>query len=275
MNDLDRGRSQRCAIAIMAKAPSAGRVKTRLSPLLSPVEAKDLGCCFLRDMTANLASAADEAPVDPYVAFAPAGSEAAFDSIVAPGTGLVLADGSRSAPPGVIGFGTCLLQAAATLFDAGYGAVALLNSDSPTLPTALLVEAARRLLAPHDRVVLGPSSDGGYYLLGIRRPHAALFAAIDWSTERVAGQTRQRAVGQGLEVIDLETWYDVDDPPSLGRLVHELSSDQARTHSSAYPAPATRAFIADNAVADRLAERGITLLVAQAATSGVHPACTP
>src|SRR5438132_907831 len=69
------GRSERCAIAIMAKAPGAGRIKTRLSPLLSPQEANALGCCFLRDMTANLVLAAETAPIDPYVAFAPAGSE--------------------------------------------------------------------------------------------------------------------------------------------------------------------------------------------------------
>jgi hypothetical protein len=95
-NDND-GRSERCAMAIMAKAPSADRVKSRLSPLLSPQEVMDLGRCFLSDMTANLARVAQDARVDPFIAFAPAGSEAAFDAIVAPGTGLVLADGSRAA----------------------------------------------------------------------------------------------------------------------------------------------------------------------------------
>jgi uncharacterized protein len=258
MSDFNGGRSERCAIAIMAKAPSAGRVKTRLSPLLSPQEARDLGCCFLSDMTANLALVAQEAPVDPFIAFAPAGTEAAFESIVAPGTRFVLADGSCAAPAGVVGFGVCLLQAAATLFDEGYGAVALLNSDSPTLPTALLLEAAHLLLVPHERVVIGPSFDGGYYLVGIRAPHAELFRAVDWSTEHVAAQTRQRALGRGLEVHDLEAWYDVDDAESLQQLVHELASDQEVHRASAYPAPATRAFLVRNALSDRLAMRGVT-----------------
>jgi uncharacterized protein len=247
------GRSERCAMAIMAKAPTAGRVKSRLSPLLSPQEATDLGRCFLSDMTANLARVARDARVDPFIAFAPAGSEAAFDAIVAPGTGLVLADGSRPAPPGVVGLGRCLLQAAASLFDAGYGAVALLNADSPTLPPSLLFEAARLLLVPRDRVVIGPCFDGGYYLIGIRRAHAELFHAIDWSTEQVAEQTRQRAFALGLEVLDLEAWYDVDDAHSLQRLLYELALDQVASPASAYPAPATRAFLEKNALAVRLA----------------------
>jgi uncharacterized protein len=267
-NDND-GRSERCAMAIMAKAPSAGRVKSRLSPLLSPQEAMDLGRCFLSDMTANLARVAQDTRVDPFIAFAPAGSEAAFDAIVAPGTGFVLADGSSAAPPGIVGLGLCLLQAAAALFDAGYGAVALLNADSPTLPTSLLLEAARLLLAPRDRVVIGPSFDGGYYLIGIRRAHTELFHAIDWSTEQVAEQTRQRALALGLEVIDLKAWYDVDDAHSLQQLLHELALDQVAHLDSSYPAPVTRAFLEQNALAVRLATHGVTMM--PVAAGGYRP----
>src|SRR5690242_10420642 len=110
-------RARRCAIAVMAKAPDAGRVKTRLLPVLLPEEATELSGCFLRDMTQMLAAAGRAAPVDGYIAFAPAGTEASFAPIVAPGTGFVLADGSIDAPPGVEGFGRCLLQAARGLFD--------------------------------------------------------------------------------------------------------------------------------------------------------------
>jgi uncharacterized protein len=259
ISNQDDCRSTRCAIAIMAKAPSAGRVKTRLSPLLSPEEAMDLGRCFLTDMTANLARVAQEAPVDPFIAFAPAGSEGAFEAMVAPGTGFVLADGSRAAPPGVVGLGLCLLQAAASLFDTGYGAVALLSADSPTLPTSLLLEAVRLLLMPSDRVVIGPSSDGGYYLIGTRRAHAELFHAIDWSTEQVAEQTRQRALRCGLEVVDLDSWYDVDDPHSLQQLVHELAPDQTTNRTSVSSAPVTRAFLKRMALADRLATSGTAM----------------
>ena len=263
------GGGERCAVAIMAKAPSAGRVKTRLSPLLSPQEARDLGCCFLADMTANIALAAREAAIDAYIAFAPAGSETAFASIAAPGTAFVLADGSRAAPPGVEGIGACLLQAACALSENGYGVVVLLNSDSPTLPTALLVEAVRHLLAARDRVVLGPSCDGGYYLIGLKHPHAALFRDIDWSTERVVAQTRQRAQGLGLELVELKPWYDVDDPRSLQRLVDELASAPPSTPGLAYPAPVTRAFLRHNTIADRLALHGIG--VARVPSAGPAP----
>src|SRR5438477_12759392 len=98
MSSEDRAR--RCAIAIMAKAPSAGRVKTRLLPALRAEEAKELSACFLRDMTSNLALAGRSAPLDGYIAFAPAGSEASFAPIVAPSTGFVRADGTIAAPTG-------------------------------------------------------------------------------------------------------------------------------------------------------------------------------
>ena len=68
---------------------------------------------------------------------------------------------------------------------AGHGAVYLINSDSPTLPVGYLVAAATTLAAPGDRIVLGPSTDGGYYLIGTRRPHPALFEDIAWSTDQV------------------------------------------------------------------------------------------
>jgi glycosyltransferase A (GT-A) superfamily protein (DUF2064 family) len=247
-------KQNRCAIAIMAKAPRSGRVKTRLSPLLTPDEARDLGCCFLRDMTDNLALAAREAGIDPHIAFAPAGSEAAFATVVAPGTGFVLADGSHPAPAGVDGFGRCLFQAAHALHQAGYGAVGLLNSDSPTLPTALLVRATRLVAERPDRVVLGPSDDGGYYLIVMRAPHAEVFRGIDWSTDRVAAQTRTQAEQAGLELIDLAAWYDVDDAAGLHRLVADLDADVGQPgRDVAYAAPCTARWLRDNHIHERFA----------------------
>jgi uncharacterized protein len=239
-------RAGRCAIAIMAKAPDVARVKTRLSPLLSPDEARALSACFLRDMTHMLVRAGRAAPIDGYIAFAPAGSEASFAEIVAPGTGFVLADGEIDAPAGVVGFGSCLLQAAQGLFARGYGAVGLLNSDSPTLPAGLIVEAARLLAAPGERAVLGPASDGGYYLLALKAPHAELFADIDWSTARVAAQTRAAAQRLGLELGELAPWYDVDDPASLAQLVRDCADKGA-------VAPSTAAWLERNDIARRLA----------------------
>ena len=231
-----------CAIAVMAKAPRPGHVKTRLVPPLTPEQAGAVSASFLRDITDNIALAAREADIAGYIAYAPLGHEALFDGIVAPGTRFVLADGTIDVPKGVDGFGRSLLHAAQALFAAGHDAACLLNSDSPTLPTCLLVQAAEALAADGEHVVLGPADDGGYYILGMKAPHAGLFADIVWSTERVAEQTRERARSLGLGVIELATWYDVDDAAALARLMRDVDRPDATRGRQAlqpYPAPVT------------------------------------
>ena len=135
-----------CAIGVMAKAPQPGLAKTRLCPPLRHAEAAELSAAFLRDITENITLAARSVPIHGCVAYAPAGDEAAFAGHLAEGTDLVLADGSPPMPPDVHGLGRCLLHASQALFTAGFGAVCLLNADSPTLPTACLIRAARALL---------------------------------------------------------------------------------------------------------------------------------
>ena len=248
-------RAGRCAIAVMAKAPSAGQVKTRLVPPLSAEEAMQLSGCFLQDVTANIALASRTIPIDAYVAYAPAGSEAAFADLTAQGTRLVLADGSPTMPDGVERFGRCLLHAVQGLFALGYGAACLLNADGPTLPTERLIAAARALAEPGERAVLGPADDGGYYLIGMKAPHAALFRAIDWSTERVAAQTAARARAAGLACVTLAPWYDVDDPAALGALLDELDGKRDGGDRGGYAAPVTAAWLARHDLHARLAPR--------------------
>ncbi len=237
-----------CAIAVMAKAPQAGRSKTRLTPTVPPETAAALSAAFLRDTTGNIALAATRAPIHAHVAYAPAGLEALFDGHLAPGTGLVLADGSGAIPDGVAGFGACLFDVTCTLFRRGYGAVCVLNADGPTLPTDMLLQAQALLSQPGERAVLGPAEDGGYYLLGMRRPDPALFAGIAWSTADVAAQTRAAAAAAGLELTLLPPWFDVDDGVSLLRLLRALEADDGGYH-----APATRAAIERLGVRDHLA----------------------
>ncbi len=225
----------------MAKAPRPGLAKTRLCPPLNPEQAADLSAAFLRDITENIALAARAAPIHGCVAYAPAGAEGWFAGHLAAGMDLVLADGAPPMPPDVQGFGRCLLHAAQAILGAGFGAACLVNSDSPTLPTSVLIQAAQIILAPGDRVVLGPAEDGGYYLLGMKRPHAELFADIAWSTDEVAAATRARADSVGLEVVMLPAWYDVDDTDSLARLLAEAGGDMPPTGDlQPYAAPATR-----------------------------------
>jgi rSAM/selenodomain-associated transferase 1 len=226
-----------CAIAVMAKAPQPGRCKTRLMPRVSPQQAAALSAAFLRDVTSNLQAAAREAPVAAYVAYAPAGAGPLFDGMLADGTRLILADGSIEHPPGVRGFGTCLLHALLALLALGHESACVLNADSPNLPTAYLRQAAMALALPGDRVVLGPAEDGGYYLLGVKQARAGLFADIDWSTAQVFDQTLARAAALGLETVLLPTWYDVDEPASLDRLIEAFDHG---TEPDGYLAPATR-----------------------------------
>ena len=119
-------------------------------------------------------------------------------------------------------FGDCLFVAIDQVLARGHAGAVVLNSDSPTLPPALLAETARALAQPGDRAVLGPSSDGGYYLLGLKAPHRRLFEDVAWSTAQVARQTRERAAEIGLDVHVLPEWYDVDDEVTLLRLCREL-----------------------------------------------------
>jgi rSAM/selenodomain-associated transferase 1 len=245
-------RESGCAIAVMAKAPRPGQVKTRLVPPLTPGMASALNASFLRDITENIRLAAREAAIHPYVAYAPAGGEALFDGMLASGTRLVLADGVSVAAPQVRGFGLCLLEAAQALFAKGHDAVCLLNSDSPTLPTALLARAAWTLARDGDRVVLGPAEDGGYYLIGMKRPHPHLFEDIAWSTSSVADETRQRVRTLGLAIEELDPWYDVDDAAALRRLCRDLAPRRETGGLRPYPAPATARAIEQLFIHDRL-----------------------
>jgi rSAM/selenodomain-associated transferase 1 len=226
-----------CAIGVMAKAPRAGYSKTRLCPPLRPEQAAVLSAAFLRDITENIALAARERPVAGYVAYAPEGQEARFDGHLAAGTGLLLADGSPLMPTNVQGFGKCLLHAVMAMLARGHGSAAVLNSDSPTLPTALLARAAAELARDGDRIVLGPADDGGYYLLGMKAAHAHLFSDIAWSTDSVAATTRLRAAQLGIPVVELPMWYDVDDGDALRRLL--AATPAAVSGLTPYAAPFT------------------------------------
>ena len=208
------GQMAACGIAIMAKASIPGRTKTRLSPPLTLDEAASFNTAFLQDVVENLSLASRHASIATYVAFGPPGSEPFFRSTLPPEVGLL--------EVWLPNFGDCLFSTIESLFTHGHDSAIVLNSDSPTLPTAFLIEAARSLARPGDRAVLGPSSDGGYYLLGLKAAHRRMFEDIAWSTDRVAAQTRERARKIGLKMEYLPTWYDVDDVEGLRTLHDEL-----------------------------------------------------
>src|SRR5262249_55160817 len=181
-------------------------------------EASLLSACFVKDILVNLLTASESERVDCYAAYSPAGSEALFRDLLPPQVRLL--------PPRSVGLANSLPDAIEDLIAGGHEGACLVNSDTPTLPTWVLPEAVRTLRPPGDRVVLGPATDGGYYLIGLKHPHRQLFRDIDWSTERVYRQTAERAASIGLELVTLPPWYDVDDAASLGWLCRELLEGQ-------------------------------------------------
>jgi rSAM/selenodomain-associated transferase 1 len=204
--------SARVAVAIMAKAPMAGEVKTRLCPPLSPDEAAELYQCFLLDKIAQLRAIASASPV---IAFTPEGGRGAFERM-APGFDLIAQRGPD--------LGSRLLNVLSTLLANGYRGAVAIDSDTPTLPSEFLLQAVDLVADPTTDLVLGPTDDGGYYLIGMSRPWPALFENMPWSTADVLPETIRRAEATGLRVACLPSWFDVDIPGDLERLRASLTA---------------------------------------------------
>ncbi|KPH83090.1 TIGR04282 family arsenosugar biosynthesis glycosyltransferase [Bosea vaviloviae] len=228
------------AIGIICKTPRSGHSKTRLIPRLGADDAAALASCFLRDISSAIEAIPVAVGRRGYAVFAPEGSEAELARHIPADFGMIC---RRDATLGVV-----LLGATEHLLSLGHDGVVLVNADSPTLPSSLLEAAIAALRIAGDRVVLGPAIDGGYYLIGLKTPHAALFSDIPWSTAGVLHATRQRADEIGLPVHELAPWYDVDDADSYGMLLGELAGKRppfAEAGSQGGPAEATRAFFAE------------------------------
>lgn len=203
-----------CALAVMAKAPRAGKVKTRLAPPLTLEESAALNICFLRDTTRNIAEVAAAGQARGLICYTPIGDEAAFDNILPADFTLIPQRGE--------GFGNRLLAAAEDILACGFASVCLIDSDSPTIPAIALQTAVDALAEHGDRIVLGGSEDGGYYLIGLKHAHPEPFQHIAWSTSIVFEQTLERCREAALAVLPLPMWYDVDDAKTLSILEDEL-----------------------------------------------------
>lgn len=198
-----------------------------------PEEAAALNTCFLRDTGAAIATASEEGLACGVGVYTPVGYESAYVGIL-PNEFYLIAQRDGN-------FGERLIAATEDLLAVGFGSACLIDSDSPTVPVRAYAEAARLLAEPGDRIVFGPSDDGGYYLIGMKQLHRRVFEEIDWSTERVAEQTLERAAEIGVHVDLLPTSFDVDDRATLRRLCDELLGGSAAKDS--YPAPQSRAFL--------------------------------
>lgn len=229
------------AVAIICKTPMAGKSKTRLSPPLRPEECAALSACFIRDLSRTIESLADDGDVAGYAVYTPLGTETALRQLLPSRFSLAL--------QGEGDLGERLLKGTADLLAQGHEGAILVNSDSPTLPKAILrqaVDAVRR----GDNVTLSPALDGGYTLVGLSRAHVRLFSDIPWSTSEVYRLTLERAHEIGLPVMKVPGWYDVDDAASLQMLEDEMSGRAPKFASVAgADAPATRQFLRERTAA--------------------------
>src|SRR6266508_5883472 len=227
-----------CALALMTKAPRPGEVKTRLVPPLTNEEAAQLNRCFLHDTGAAISVCCNDLtglnsrPIARgFAVYTPIGTESDDADILPADFSLLPQRGEN--------FGERLYFAAEDLFRCGFKAVCLIDSDSPTIPAENFTKAIELLSLPGDRIILGPCDDGGYYLIGLKRLHREMFERIDWSTEQVFEQTRQRATQIGVRVDELPRGFDVDNRATLHRLCDELLGDNARDNI----APRTKEFL--------------------------------
>ena len=208
------------AVAIMAKAPRPGAVKTRLCPPLVAAEAVALYRCFLLDKIAVVRTLVGARPV---VAYTPDDARAEFAAL-APDFALVPQHGPD--------LGARLYATLADLLAAGHTGVIAVDSDTPTLPVEFLQRAVDCLARPGPDVVLGPTEDGGYYLIGVRAAHRVLFDAVPWSTSAVLEVTLRQAATAGLQAVCLPPWFDVDTPDDLRRLQTMLDDGPAAAAAS-------------------------------------------
>jgi rSAM/selenodomain-associated transferase 1 len=210
----------------MAKAPLAEQVKTRLiggeiaglSRPLNGEDAADLYAAFLSDTFAALEDLVEEREsLRLVLAYTPVGEEEAFEKVEREGS-LMLAQRGED-------LGARLTNCFSDLFEMGYERVVIIGGDSPTLPMEI-VEHAFDSLDDAQSVVLGPTVDGGYYLIGLQQLHSSLFEGVAWSSPQVLAQTRERIAQAKLTLLELPEWYDVDTPEDVTRLQAELAEDK-------------------------------------------------
>ncbi len=209
--------SRPSAFVLYARVPQRGAVKTRMMPHLDPDEALALHVALVEDSLELLRQAAARAGASPFIAF----SEPWEPASDGPDLRLAKAIGDISLLPqrgGILG--DRLRHTCDELFARRHRGVVVIGSDSPTLPPDRLVRAQSALREGAD-VVVGPTEDGGYYLIGLARNLPGLFDGVAWGTDTVYAETVAAARRLGARTAILPSWYDIDRPDDLARLHRE------------------------------------------------------
>jgi rSAM/selenodomain-associated transferase 1 len=202
----------------MAKAPREGEVKTRLLGALSPEESRRLYVAFLNDAFALMEDVREEREeLTLALCYTPEGEEEAFEEVEREGSMMVPQRGEN--------LGERLANCFADLFAFGFESVVVIGADSPTLPGEYVFDAFECFETDED-VVIGPTEDGGYYLVGMRKLHRRIFEDIPWGAGGAMDASIERAREAGLNLVLLPEWRDVDTPDDLERLKRELDENK-------------------------------------------------
>jgi hypothetical protein len=204
------------ALIVVAKRPAPGKTKTRLSPPLSADQSSALYECFLFD-TLELIRLVPN--VHPVLAYLPENERPYFNRL-APDFELIPQEGHD--------LGSRLDNTMTHFFNQGFKKAVVMNSDSPTLPGSHLVKAFQNLEDDND-VVIGPCEDGGYYLIGAKRPIPKLLREVRMSTSKVTQDTIDLAIQEGFKSHLLSSWYDIDNAASLAQLEKEMPNIPGNT----------------------------------------------
>jgi len=217
----------------MAQVPSTGIDDARIPPL-TPGEATALKHCFLRDLAASIGVVGDTGRAKGVAVFAPRRAESLLRELVPKNFKLFP---QRGDTPGEV-----LSNAVEDLLSRGFPAVCLVNSDSPTVPHAILEVAIESLSRSGYFMVLGALDRGGYYLIGLKEAHCDLFERVSSNTANIESHMTTRAAAIGLKVELLPPWYEVKDARDLNRLCKELLGPDRRDR--AHTAPYTSQYLA-------------------------------
>lgn len=188
------------ALILFARDPVLGKVKTRLSPFLEEGVILKLYTCFLRGSLDNIRQVEN---VDRFVGVAPSNESGFFTGALGSDIRMFVQEGEH--------LGDKMRSAIQDRFAEGYERVVIIGSDSPSLPVSYINWA----VGSDKDIVLGPSTDGGYYLIGMRGKVLEVFKDVNWGTETVLQETCEHLVQNGANLELLPVWYDVDTPEDL------------------------------------------------------------
>lgn len=204
----------RPVVIIMVKVPVPGTVKTRLVPPLTAQSAADLAAALAQDAVRNIRPIAGV-----LVAYSPPDGRTLLELLLPQGLHWTAQQGQN--------LGQRMSAAMTDAAAQGFSPLLVIGTDSPTLPPACIAEALQALQSDAADIVLGPTDDGGYYLVGARQPQPGLFDGVAWSTDKALSQTAANAARLGLRCRLLPPWYDIDTGEDLVRLRREVDADPA------------------------------------------------